>query len=120
MGDDTPLAVLSNKYRGLHHFFRQNFSQVTNPPIDSLRERVVMSLRTRIGNLSNILDEDEDQCDHLQLNSPVLSIEQFKSMRRYMKDTVKIIDTTMDKTNPENNFEREISRINQEAEQAVR
>ena len=69
MGDDTPLAVLSNKYRGLHHFFRQNFSQVTNPPIDSLRERVVMSLRTRIGNLSNILDEDEDQCDHLQLNS---------------------------------------------------
>ncbi|MDC3023668.1 glutamate synthase large subunit, partial [Pelagibacteraceae bacterium] len=120
MGDDTPLAVLSNKYRGLHHFFRQNFSQVTNPPIDSLRERVVMSLRTRIGNLSNILDEDEDQCDHLQLNSPVLSIEQFKSMRRYMKDTVKIIDTTMDKTNHENNFETEISRINKEAEQAVR
>ena len=120
MGDDTPLAVLSNKYRGLHHFFRQNFSQVTNPPIDSLRERVVMSLRTRIGNLSNILDEDEDQCDHLQLNSPVLSIEQFKSMRRYMKDTVKIIDTTMDKTNTENNFETEIARINLEAEQAVR
>ena len=120
MGDDTPLAVLSNKYRGLHHFFRQNFSQVTNPPIDSLRERVVMSLRTRIGNLSNILDEDADQCDHLQLNSPVLSIEQFKSMRRYMKDTVKIIDTTMDKTNSENNFEIEISRINREAEQAVR
>ena len=71
MGDDTPLAVLSDKYRGLHHFFRQNFSQVTNPPIDSLRERVVMSLRTRIGNLSNILDEDQSQCDHLQLNSPV-------------------------------------------------
>ena len=55
MGDDTPLAVLSDNYRGLHHYFRQNFSQVTNPPIDSLRERVVMSLRTRIGNLSNIL-----------------------------------------------------------------
>jgi len=120
MGDDTPLAVLSNKYRGLHHFFRQNFSQVTNPPIDSLRERVVMSLRTRIGNLSNILDENENQCDHLQLNSPVLSIEQFKSMRRYMKNTVKIIDTTMDKINPDNNFEIEISRINIEAEQAVR
>ena len=80
MGDDSPLAVLSKKYRGLHHFFRQNFSQVTNPPVDSLRERVVMSLRTRIGNLSNILDEDEKQCDHLQLNSPVLSINQFKTM----------------------------------------
>ena len=59
MGDDTPLAVLSDQYRGLHHFFRQNFSQVTNPPIDSLRERRVMSLRTRLGNLGNILDEDE-------------------------------------------------------------
>ena len=68
MGDDAPLAVLSSNYRGLHHFFRQNFSQVTNPPVDSLRERVVMSLRTRIGNLSNILDEDENQCDHLQLS----------------------------------------------------
>jgi glutamate synthase (NADPH/NADH) large chain len=44
MGDDTPLAVLSNRYRGLHHFFRQNFSQVTNPPIDSLRERHVMTV----------------------------------------------------------------------------
>ena len=51
MGDDAPLAVLSNRYRGLHHFFRQNFSQVTNPPIDS-RERHVMSLRTRLGNLA--------------------------------------------------------------------
>ena len=57
MGDDAPLAVLSERYRGLHHFFRQNFSQVTNPPIDSLRERHVMSLRTRLGNLGNILDE---------------------------------------------------------------
>ena len=46
MGDDTPLAVLSDKYRPLYHFFRQNFSQVTNPPIDSLRENKVMSLKT--------------------------------------------------------------------------
>ena len=58
MGDDTPLAVLSNKYRPLYHFFRQNFSQVTNPPIDSLRENKVMSLKTRFGNLGNILDFD--------------------------------------------------------------
>ena len=57
MGDDTPLAVLSDTYRGMHHYFRQNFSQVTNPPIDSLRERNVMTIRTRLGNLGNILDE---------------------------------------------------------------
>ncbi len=43
MGDDTPLAMLCDQYRGLHHFFRQNFSQVTNPPIDPLREQRVMS-----------------------------------------------------------------------------
>ena len=120
MGDDTPLAVLSENYRGLHHFFRQNFSQVTNPPIDSLRERVVMSLRTRLGNLSNILDEDQSQCEHLQLNSPVLSIKEFKTMRQYMKDDVKIIDTTMDLNNKNSNFKEELDRINKEAEEAVR
>ena len=120
MGDDTPLAVLSDNYRGLHHFFRQNFSQVTNPPIDSLREKVVMTLRTRIGNLSNILDEDQSQCDHLQLNSPFLSINQFKTMRQYMKDTVKIIDTTMNLNQKNYSFKKELERINEEAEEAVR
>ncbi len=117
MSDDTPLAVLSKQYRGLHHFFRQNFSQVTNPPIDSLREKVVMSLRTKIGNLSNILDEDEYQCNHLQLSSPVLSINQFKTMRQYMKNTVKIIDTTMELNG---SFEDVLEKINSEAEEAVR
>ncbi|HSY86475.1 MAG TPA: glutamate synthase central domain-containing protein, partial [Verrucomicrobiae bacterium] len=72
MGDDTPLAVLADQYRGLHHFFRQNFSQVTNPPIDSLRESRVMTLKTRLGNLGNVLDQEESQCRLLQLESPVL------------------------------------------------
>ena len=60
-------------YRGLHHFFRQAFSQVTNPPIDSLREYRVMTLNTRLGNLGNILDQDESQTRLLQLLSPVLT-----------------------------------------------
>ena len=51
----TPVAVLSSHYRPVSHYFRQNFSQVTNPPIDSLRENKVMSLKTRFGNLGNIL-----------------------------------------------------------------
>ena len=120
MGDDTPLAVLSENYKGLHHFFRQNFSQVTNPPIDSLREKVVMSLRTKIGNLSNILDEDQYQCDHLQLNSPILSINQFKTLRQYMKDKVKIIDTTLNIKEKNLSFQEELIRINNEAEESVR
>jgi len=65
MGDDTPSAVLSDIYRPLSHFFRQNFSQVTNPPIDSLREQRVMSLKTRFGNLKNVLDEDNSQTEIL-------------------------------------------------------
>ena len=73
MGDDTPLAVLSEGYRGLHHFFRQNFSQVTNPPIDPVRESRVMSLKTRLGNLGNVLDEDESQLRLMELESPVLT-----------------------------------------------
>ena len=73
MGDDTPLAVLSDQYRPLSHFFRQNFSQVTNPPIDSLRESAVMSLKTRFKNLGNILAQDEAQTDVFALESPLLT-----------------------------------------------
>ena len=73
MGDDTPLAVISDKPRLISQFFRQNFSQVTNPPIDSLRERHVMSLKTRFGNLANILDTGQAQDGVLVLESPVLT-----------------------------------------------
>jgi glutamate synthase (NADPH/NADH) large chain len=70
MGDDTPLAVLSEKYRPLSHFFRQNFSQVTNPPIDPCGRPAVMSLKTRFKNLGNILAQDEAQTDVYVLESP--------------------------------------------------
>ncbi|MBI3453238.1 MAG: glutamate synthase large subunit, partial [Rhodospirillales bacterium] len=120
MGDDTPLAVLADKYRGLHHFFRQNFSQVTNPPIDSLRERRVMTLRTRLGNLGNILDEDESQCRLLQLESPVLLNEEFEAMRAYMGSTAVEIDCTFDPTAGDNALRDALRRIQREAEDGVR
>jgi glutamate synthase (NADPH/NADH) large chain len=80
MGDDTPLAVLSEKYRPLAHYFRQNFSQVTNPPIDPLREAGVMSLRTRFKNLGNILAEEETQADVFVLESPFISTGMYERM----------------------------------------
>ncbi len=120
MGDDAPLAVLSNQYRGLHHFFRQNFSQVTNPPIDSLRERGVMSLRTRLGNLGNILAEDDSQCRLLQLDSPVLSNGEFDAMRRYMGDTAVEIDCTFAAAGGPHALRDAIRRVQREAEDAVR
>jgi glutamate synthase (NADPH/NADH) large chain len=120
MGDDTPLAVLSGHYRGLHHFFRQNFSQVTNPPIDSLRERRVMTLKTRLGNLGNILDEDASQCRLLQLETPVLSNAEFAAMREYMGETAAEIDCTFAAGAGDGALRDAIRRIQQEAEDAVR
>ncbi|MGF1609937.1 MAG: glutamate synthase large subunit, partial [Kiloniellales bacterium] len=120
MGDDTPIAVLSKGYRGLHHFFRQNFSQVTNPPIDSLRERRVMTLITRLGNLGNILDEDESQCRILQLESPVLTTAEFEAMRARMGATAADIDCTFDPEGGDSALRDALERIRREAEDAVR
>ena len=69
MGDDAPLAVLSDRPRPLHAFFRQRFAQVTNPAIDSLRERKVMALDSFIGRRGNLLEESADQARLLQLSS---------------------------------------------------
>jgi glutamate synthase (NADPH/NADH) large chain len=120
MGDDTPLAVLSDGYRGLHHFFRQNFSQVTNPPIDSLRERRVMTLKTRLGNLGNILDEQEEQCRLLQLDSPVLSNAEFEAMLGHMGETALVVDCTFDPAGGDNALREALQRIQRQAEDAVR
>ena len=120
MGDDTPLAVLSGHYRGLHHFFRQNFSQVTNPPIDSLRERHVMTLRTRLGNLGNILDEAPEQCDHLLLHSPVLTVPEWDALCLYLGDKAAAIDCTFVDDGSDNAFHAALDRIQAEAEEAVR
>jgi glutamate synthase (NADPH/NADH) large chain len=120
MGDDTPLAVLSEHYRGLHHFFRQSFSQVTNPAIDSVREYRVMSLRTRLGNLGNILAEDESQTRLLQLDSPVLSNGEFVALRSYVGDKAVEIDCTFAPSRGELALRRAMHRIQRQAEDAVR
>ncbi|MEM6851187.1 MAG: glutamate synthase central domain-containing protein, partial [Pseudomonadota bacterium] len=92
MGDDTPLAVLSKKYRPLPHFFRQNFSQVTNPPIDPIREERVMSLKTRFGNLGNVLAEDSLQSEVFVLDSPVLSNGMYERLLARLGGDVAVID----------------------------
>ena len=73
MGDDTPMAVLSHKVRSPFDYFRQQFAQVTNPPIDSLRERIVMSLQTNIGRESSLFDIGPEHAQQVIMNSPVLS-----------------------------------------------
>jgi len=118
MGDDTPVAVLSDKYRPLSHFFRQNFSQVTNPPIDSLRENEVMSLKTRFGNTGNILDfENLTEENIYVLESPILSNSQFEKFCSFFKNSIKILDCTF---NIEKNLKERLHELRSEAEIAVR
>ena len=120
MGDDTPAAVLSSQYRPLSHFFRQNFSQVTNPPIDSLREFRVMSLKTRFGNLKNVLDEDSSQTNILVLDSPFVGNAQFDAMLNQFGDSVVTIDCTFPADAGKGALRRALEHIREEAEDAVR
>jgi len=118
MGDDTPAAVLSDRHRPLSHFFRQNFSQVTNPPIDSLRENEVMSLKTRFGNLGNILDLENLTKDNIHvLESPILSNSQFEKFTVFFKDNLKVLDCTFD---VQNNLKKRLDQLCSEAEITVR
>ncbi|WNO08188.1 glutamate synthase large subunit [Teredinibacter sp. KSP-S5-2] len=80
MGDDTPMAVLSEKQRSPYEYFRQQFAQVTNPPIDPLREAIVMSLETCIGRELSVFDETEEHANRVILTSPVLSPAKFRAL----------------------------------------
>ncbi len=120
MGDDTPVAVLSEKFRPLSHFFRQNFSQVTNPPIDSLRENRVMSLNTRFGNLENILDDSLTKQKSYLIESPVLTNIQFKKLFDIFKKETALIDISFDVQNNTLDLKNQLERIRTEAEQHVR
>ncbi len=118
MGDDTPSAVLSKMYRPLSHFFRQNFSQVTNPPIDSLREFRVMSLKTRFGNLKNVLEENSSQTEIVVLESPFVGNAQWDKLVTEFNAPLAEIDCSFDPA--EGSLSTALVRIRAEAEDAVR
>ncbi|WP_396273542.1 glutamate synthase large subunit [Hyphomonas sp.] len=123
MGDDTAPAVLSSAYRPMSHFFRQNFSQVTNPPIDPLREGRVMSLRTRFKNLGNVLDTDKSQQEVFVLESPVLTTGMYERMHTRLGLGTEVIDCTFaaDAVTSEGAALKDaLERIRREAEEAVR
>jgi len=119
MGDDTPIAVLSRQVRSLYDRFRQAFAQVTNPPIDPLRERLVMSLTTQIGPEGNFFELSAHNARQIMLNSPVLSqrkLRQLLAMQPFAGHTV-----TLDLCRPDSeDLEPALRRLCQEAEAAVR
>ncbi|HJO32920.1 MAG TPA: glutamate synthase large subunit [Anaerolineales bacterium] len=96
MGDDTPPAVLSEKPRPLFNFFRQRFAEVTNPPIDPLRERVVMSLRMRLGAHGNILEDGAQNTRPLELRSPVLLPAELRALQRQRQVPARTLSTLWD------------------------
>lgn len=119
MGDDTPMAVLSQRNRPLYDYFRQAFAQVTNPPIDPLREDCVMSLVTQLGRETNIFHAGPETVNHIILNSPVLSqrkLRELLKMPQYVEKN-RLIDLSY---SPGEGLKAGIERICQQAEQAVR
>ena len=101
MGDDTPMAVLSSRERSLYDYFRQKFAQVTNPPIDPLREAIVMSLEVDLGGEANLFEETEAHARRTSLTSPVLSQGKFESILALHESDLRV--QTIDATyNPDN------------------
>jgi len=120
MGDDTPMAVLSRLERSLYDYFRQKFAQVTNPPIDPLRETIVMSLETDLGGEKNIFLEGPEHADRVILSSPVLSQGKFTTLLQLDRPgfVVRRIDCTY---NPaEKGLKQAIADMVTEVESAVR
>ncbi len=120
MGNDSALACLSDKPRMIYDYFKQLFAQITNPPIDSIREEVVMSLECFIGPEGNLLETTEAQAHRLSLEHPILSNKQLSDLRdmnhRGMRS--KLIDVTYDRQE-ENGFFAALDRICAEAEAAI-
>ncbi|PIE59806.1 MAG: glutamate synthase large subunit [Desulfobulbus propionicus] len=120
MGDDTPMAVLSQKERPLYDYFRQQFAQVTNPPIDPIREAVVMSLETSIGPEKNIFEETEQHAARVKLASPVLSTGVFHSLLHLDRWGYPLHRCSLFYNPDEKNLEQAIEHLCLEAAEAVR
>ncbi len=120
MGNDSALACLSDKSRMVYDYFKQLFAQITNPPIDSIREEVVMSIECFIGPEGNLLETTEKQAHRLSLSHPILSSQEMSDIRDmdYRGMRSKVLDITYDSAE-ENGFHAALDRICSEAETAI-
>ncbi|MGH7329885.1 MAG: glutamate synthase central domain-containing protein, partial [Polyangiaceae bacterium] len=122
MGNDTPLAVLSDEPQPLFRFFKQQFSQVTNPPIDPIREALVMSLMSSVGCEGNLLAETPKQARLLELPQPVLTNGELAKLRRNTLPDFRaaVVSTLFDvDDSPEKSLDHALSRICDEAEKGI-
>ncbi|TVQ36902.1 MAG: glutamate synthase large subunit [Spirochaetaceae bacterium] len=121
MGNDTPLAVLSDKPRLLYDYFKQLFAQVTNPPIDSIREDIIMDLSAYIGPEQNLLEVTAEHCHRLQLPRPVIDNTELQMLRDldHRGWKTRVIDITYPVTERIDGLRATLERISLEAEQAI-
>lgn len=121
MGADWPLAILSHQSQHLSNYFKQLFAQVTNPPIDPIRERMVMSLNTYLGKDQNLLTETPEHCQKVELESPVLSNAELEKLRAIDKEHLqaKTLDIVFRANGEQGKLERALKRICQYSEDAV-
>ena len=95
MGIDAPLAVLSEKHQNLFNYFKQLFAQVTNPPIDAIREKVVTSTTVYVGQDGNLLEEKEENCKMLKVNNPILTETDLLKIKNMKQDGFKVAEIEM-------------------------
>jgi glutamate synthase (NADH) len=123
MGNDAPLAAMATQPRIIYDYFRQLFAQVTNPPIDPIRESIVMSLETYVGPEGNLLEMKPEQCHRILLPSPVLSIEEMNAMKSlksaYSTWPSRTIDVTFPKDEGLPGYKKALDRVCNEATQAI-
>ena len=121
MGNDTPLAVLSKRPQLLFNYFKQLFAQVTNPPIDPIREEIVMSLETTIGRERNLLDETPEHCRQLHLKTPLITNEQLEYIKHLNEPNLKakVISTLFPAKQGPAAIIEAVDRICREASEAI-
>ncbi len=121
MGNDSSLAVLSDQPRLIYDYFKQLFAQVTNPPIDSIREEVIMSLECYIGPEKNLLTTTEEHCHRLLVPHPILSNEELAAVKHldHRGWKSKTIDITWPRVEGKEGLKPALEKICQEAEQAI-
>jgi len=121
MGNDSALAVLSDQPRMIYDYFKQLFAQVTNPPIDSIREEVIMSLECYVGPEHNLLASTEEHANRLMLPHPILTNEELAAIKHldHRGWKSRLIDITYDRNEGEAGLVKRLDRICREAEQAI-
>ncbi|XP_027338978.1 glutamate synthase [NADH], amyloplastic isoform X1 [Abrus precatorius] len=121
MGNDTPLAVMSNREKLTFEYFKQMFAQVTNPPIDPIREKIVTSMECMVGPEGDLTEITEDQCHRLSLKGPLLSTEEMEAIKKmnYRGWQSKVIDITYSRECGKKGLEEALDRICAEAHDAI-